>query len=111
VADVQAHHGSRGSRYRGRELTVKAPKKLPRVLTVAETQAVMDSAPGCGSRFFFALMHETDVRRARILGPRHEDIAAAGRDKRHAAGERDTAHAPKSARIGPVPVGTEADPA
>jgi integrase/recombinase XerD len=37
------HHVSKGKPYRGRAITLKAPKKLPRVLTVAETQAVLDA--------------------------------------------------------------------
>ena len=42
------HHVSRGKPYRGRAITLKAPKKLPRVLTVAETQAVLDSCTRLG---------------------------------------------------------------
>jgi len=71
------HHVSRGKPYRGRAITLKAPKKLPRVLTVAETQAVLDSCTRLRDRFFFALMHETGCRAGEVLGLRHEDIAAA----------------------------------
>jgi integrase/recombinase XerD len=71
------HHVSRGKPYRGRGITLKAPKKLPRVLTVAETQAVLDSCTRLRDRFFFALMHETGCRAGEVLGLRHEDIAAA----------------------------------
>ena len=38
------HHVSKGKPYRGRAITLKAPKKLPRILTVAETQAILDAA-------------------------------------------------------------------
>ena len=71
------HHVSRGKPYRGRAITLKAPKKLPRVLTVAETQAVLDACTRLRDRFFFALMHETGCRAGEVLGLRHEDIAAA----------------------------------
>ena len=71
------HHVSRGKLYRGRAITLKAPKKLPRILTVAETQAVLDACTRLRDRFFFALMHETGCRAGEVLGLRHEDIAAA----------------------------------
>jgi integrase/recombinase XerD len=53
------HHVSKGKPYRGRAITLKAPKKLPRILTVAETQAVLDACTRLRDRSFFALMHET----------------------------------------------------
>ena len=53
------HHVSKGMPHRGRAVTVKAPKKLPRILTVAETQAVLDGCTRLRDRFFFALLHET----------------------------------------------------
>ena len=71
------HHVSRGKPYRGRAITLKAPKKLPGILTVAETQAVLDACTRLRDRFFFALMHETGCRAGEVLGLRHEDIAAA----------------------------------
>jgi integrase len=71
------HHVSKGQPYRGRAITLKAPKKLPRILTVAETQAVLDACTRLRDRFFFALMHETGCRAGEVLGLRHEDIAAA----------------------------------
>jgi len=71
------YHVSKGKPYRGRAITLKAPKKLPRILTVAETQAVLDACTRLRDRFFFALMHETGCRAGEVLGLRHEDIAAA----------------------------------
>ena len=68
---------SKGKPYRGRAITLKVPKKLPRILTVAETQAVLDACTRLRDRFFFALMHETGCRAGEVLGLRHEDIAAA----------------------------------
>jgi integrase/recombinase XerD len=71
------HHVSKGKPYRGRAITLKVPKKLPRILTVAETQAILDACGRLRDRFFFALMHETGCRAGEVLGLRHEDIAAA----------------------------------
>ncbi len=71
------HHVSRGKPYRGRAIALKAPKKLPRILTVAETQAILDACTRLRDRFFFALMHETGCRAGEVLGLRHEDVAAA----------------------------------
>jgi integrase/recombinase XerD len=71
------HHVSKGRPYRGRAITLKAPKKLPRILTVAETQAILDACTRLRDRFFFALMHEAGYRAGEVLGLRHEDIAAA----------------------------------
>ena len=38
------HHVSKGKPYRGRAISLKAPKKLPRILKVAEMQAILDAA-------------------------------------------------------------------
>ena len=48
------HHVSKGRPYRGRAITLKAPEKLPRILTVAETQAILDACTRLRDRFFFA---------------------------------------------------------
>jgi integrase len=74
------HHVSKGKPYRGRAIALKAPVKLPRILTVAETQAILDACPRLRDRFFFALLHETGCRAGEALGLRHEDIAAAERE-------------------------------
>ena len=55
------HHISRGKPHRGRVITLKAPKKLPRILTVAEMQAVLDACGHLRDRFFFAFLHETGM--------------------------------------------------
>ena len=68
---------SKGKPYRGRAIALKVPKKLPRILTVAETQAILDACTRLRDRFFFALLHETGCRAGEVLGLRHEDIAAA----------------------------------
>jgi integrase/recombinase XerD len=71
------HHVSKGKPHRGRAITLRAPKKLPRILTATETQAILDACTRLRDRFFFALLHETGCRTGEVLGLRHEDIAAA----------------------------------
>ena len=71
------HHVNKGKPYRGRAIALKAPKKLPRVLAVAEMQAILDACTRLRDRFFFAVLHESGCRAGEVLGLRHEDIAAA----------------------------------
>ena len=71
------HHVSKSRPYRGRAISLKAPEKLPRVLTVAKTQAILDACTRLRDRFFFALLYESGCRAGEALGLRHEDIAAA----------------------------------
>jgi integrase/recombinase XerD len=71
------HHVSKGKPFRGRAVSLRVPAKLPRILTVEETQAVLDACTRLRDRFFFALLHETGCRAGEALGLRHEDIAAA----------------------------------
>ena len=71
------HHASKGKPHRGRAISLKAPKKLPRVLTIAEEQAILDACTRLRDRFLFAMLHETGCRAGEALGLRHEDIAAA----------------------------------
>jgi integrase/recombinase XerD len=74
------HHVSKGRPYRGRAISLKVPAKLPRILTVAEVQAILDACTRLRDRFFLALLHETGCRAGEALGLRHEDIAAAERE-------------------------------
>jgi site-specific recombinase XerD len=71
------HHVSRGRPYRGRAISLKVPQKLPRILTAAEAQAILNACTRLRDRFFFALLHESGCRAGEALGLRHEDIAAA----------------------------------
>jgi integrase/recombinase XerD len=100
------HHVSKGKPYRGRAITLKVPAKLPRILTVAETQAILDACTRRRDRFFFALLHETGCRAGEALGLRHEDIAAAEREISIVA--RDNANGARAKSGGrTVPVGGE----
>jgi hypothetical protein len=74
------HRISKGKPYRGRAVTLKADRKLPRILTVAEMQAILDACGRLRDRFFFAVLHGAGCRAGEALGLRHEDIAAAQRE-------------------------------
>jgi integrase/recombinase XerD len=71
------NHVTKGGPYRGRAIALKVPKKLPRILAVAEEQTILDACTRLRDRFFFAVLHETGCRAGEVLGLRHEDIAAA----------------------------------
>jgi site-specific recombinase XerD len=76
------HHVSKGKPQARRAIILKAPSKLPRVLTVEEVQAILDACTRLRDRFLFALLHDSGVRVGEALGLRHEDIAAAEREIR-----------------------------
>jgi integrase/recombinase XerD len=100
------HHISKGMPYRGRAITLRAPGKLPRILTVSGVQAVLDACPRLRDRFFFALLHETGCRAGEALGLRHEDIAAAEREIAIVSRENaNGARAKSGDRV--IPVGAE----
>jgi len=100
------HHVTKGEPYRGRAITLKAAKKLPRILTVSETQAILDACTRLRDRFFFALLYDSGCRAGEALGLRHEDIAAAEQEIIIAARENaNGARAKSGGRT--VPVGPE----
>jgi site-specific recombinase XerD len=74
------HHVARGKPQPRRAVTLKAPKKLPRVLTAGEVRAILDACDHLRDRFLLALMWDSGVRIGEALGLRHEDIAAAERE-------------------------------
>ncbi len=74
------HHISKSEPKRRRVVALKAPKKLPRVLTPVEVQAVLDGCQRLRDRLLFALMYDTGMRIGEALGLRHNDIAAAERE-------------------------------
>ena len=76
------HHVSKDKPQPGRTVTLKAPTKLPRVLTVGEVQAILDGCTRLRDRFLLALLHDSGVRVGEALGLRHEGIAAAERELR-----------------------------
>ena len=58
-------------------IKLKAPKTLPKVLTVQQVQTILDACEHLRDRLLFALMLDTGVRVGEALGLRHEDIAIA----------------------------------
>jgi integrase/recombinase XerD len=74
------HHISKGVPQPRRVITLKAARRLPRVLTVAEVQAILDACDHRRDRLLFALMWESGMRVGEALGLRHQDIAAAERE-------------------------------
>jgi len=101
------HHISKGTPQPRREISLKAPKKLPRVLTTAETQAILDACDHLRDRFLVALIHESGVRIGEALGLRHADIAAAEREITIVPRVNDNRARSKSRQSRTVPVSVE----
>jgi len=100
------HHIGKGKPYRGRAISLKAPQKLPRILTAAEAQAILDACTRLRDRLFFALLYESGCRAGEALGLRHEDIAAAEQEISIVARENANGARAKSGGRA-VPVGPE----
>src|SRR5713226_9189976 len=74
------HHAAKDKPQARRTIALKVPKKVPRVVTVAEMQAILDACEHLRDRFLFALLWDSGIRVGEALGLRHEDIAAAERE-------------------------------
>ncbi|TDC77352.1 site-specific integrase [Actinomadura sp. 7K507] len=73
------HHISKGQPVARRTIALKTARKLPRVLTVTEVQAILDACARLRDRLLFAVLYDTGMRIGEALGLRHEDITAAER--------------------------------
>jgi integrase/recombinase XerD len=71
------HHVAKDKPQPRRTVALKVAKKLPRVLTAAEVQAILDACTRLRDRFLFAVLYETGMRIGEALGLRHSDIDAA----------------------------------
>lgn len=71
------HHVSKGRPHQRRLIGLRAVKRLPRVLTVVEMQAILDGCVRLRDRLLWALLCETGMRVGEALGLRHEDIDVA----------------------------------
>jgi site-specific recombinase XerD len=100
------HHVSKGEPQRRRAVVVRSGKKVPRVLTVAETQAILDACEHLRDRFLFAVLHEGGLRVGEALGLRHKDIAAAERQLLVCPRVNDNGARSKSGQSRVVPVGS-----
>jgi len=101
------HHISKSMPQKRRAVSLKAPKKLPRVLTVDQVQALLG---GCGhlrDRLLLAVLHDTGMRVGEALGLRHNDIAAAEREITVVRRENDNGARAKSVTSRTVPVSAE----
>jgi integrase/recombinase XerD len=71
------HHISKSQPAARRVIGLKAPRKHPRILSVAQVQAILDACDRLRDRLLFAVLHDTGMRIGEALGLRHEDWAAA----------------------------------
>lgn len=101
------HHVSKGEPQARRTVALKAPGKLPRVLGVAEAQAILDACEHLRDRFLFALLYDTGMRIGEALGLRHEDLSAAEREVAVVPRDNDNGARSKSRTPRSVPVSPE----
>jgi integrase/recombinase XerD len=101
------HHISKDKPQRRRTVAVKAPRKLPRVLTVAEAQAILDACEHLRDRFLFALLWDSGARIGEVLGLHHEDISAADCEVTIVARVNDNRARSKSREQRTVPVSAQ----
>ena len=101
------HHVSKHKPQRRTAVSLKAPKKLPRVLTPVEVQAVLDSCDRLRDRFLLAVLYDTGMRIGEALGLRHSDIAGAEREITVRRRDNDNGARAKSATTRTVPVSPE----
>ncbi|MEA5457251.1 site-specific integrase [Sinomonas sp. JGH33] len=101
------HHISKGRPQRRREIALKAPAKLPRVLTVGEVQSILDACTRLRDRFLFAVLFDTGMRIGEVLGLRHDDLSAAEREVRVVAHLNENGARAKTGRSRTVPVSAE----
>jgi integrase/recombinase XerD len=99
------HHIAKTKPQPRRAIALKTGKKLPRVLTPAETQRILDACTRLRDRFLLAVLYETGVRIGEALGLRHEDIAAAQRAVSIVPRVNDNGARVKSAQQRTIPVG------
>lgn len=99
------HHISKGERQQRRAISLKTSRRLPRVLTVAEVQTILDACTRLRDRLLFALLFETGMRIGEALGLRHEDLAAAEREVRITPRVNDNGARVKAGRSRTIPVG------
>lgn len=101
------HHISKHMPRPRRTVSLKAPKKLPRVLTPGEVQTLLDACDRLRDRFLFALLYDTGMRIGEALGLRHRDIAAAERQVTVCRRDNDNRARAKSFATRMVPVSSE----
>jgi len=101
------HHISKGLPQPNRAISLRAPRKLPRVLTATETQAILDACSRLRDRLLFGLLHEGGMRIGEALGLRHDDLAAAEREVTIVPRVNDNGARSKSGRIRTIPISAD----
>lgn len=101
------HHVSKQMPRPRRMVRLKAAKKLPRILTPVEAQAILDSCDRLRDRFLLAVLYDTGMRVGEALGLRHSDIAAAECEISVRRRDNDNGARAKSVSSRTVPVSTE----
>jgi site-specific recombinase XerD len=99
------HHIAKGKPQPQLTVALKTAKKLPRVLTAAEVQAILDACTRLRDRFLFAVLYDTGMRIGEALGLRHSDIAAAACEVTVVPRVNDNGARSKSRQQRTVPVG------
>jgi integrase/recombinase XerD len=73
------HHVAKNGPQRRRAIKLKTSRSLPKVLTAAEAQAILDACGHLRDRLLFAVLLDCGVRIGEALGLRHEDMGIAER--------------------------------
>ena len=73
------HHITKSGPQRRSAIKLKTPRARPKVLTVAEVQAILDACEHLRDRLLFAVLLDCGVRIGEALGLRHEDMGIAER--------------------------------
>jgi site-specific recombinase XerD len=101
------HHISKSAPRKRRAISLKTPHRLPRVLSAAEVQTILDACTRLRDRLLFAVLYDTGMRIGEALGLRHEDLAAAEREVSITARVNDNRARVKTGRSRTVPVGAD----
>jgi integrase/recombinase XerD len=68
------HHVTKGRQVRRSRLRVRQPEMLPKTVTPAQVQLLLDACERRRDRFLVALLYETGLRIGQALGLRHDDV-------------------------------------
>ncbi len=101
------HHVTKSNPQRRRTVALVAPPPRPRVLTAAQTQAILDGCTRLRDRLLFALLLDTGVRIGEALGLRHEDVEIAERQVRVVPRVNANRARAKAGRSRVIPASTE----
>lgn len=98
------HHVSKTNPHRRRTVSLKAAKKLPRVLTPEQVQALLDGCDHLRDRLLLAVLYDTGMRIGEALGLRHNDISVSEREVTVTRRDNDNGARAKSITSRTVPV-------